>query len=167
MIPIRHVIRFSSLDHTQLLSGSCFGDTMATLWECPRNALSLFSLLIPTTYALDMFPPPTHISFSPARMMELFASEILVQANVSLSWAQFRRDPVLALFLPVEQVLICPSGGDVCLIRRGFYPRSMGPCCRWAVPSCMSNHQKTVTSLAFHANISRQLTGGLDHMVTA
>ncbi|KAJ7179093.1 WD40 repeat-like protein [Mycena filopes] len=49
---------------------------------------------------------------------------------------------------PVEQVLMFPSGTRA------------GRCTR-----ALSNHQKTVTALAFDGNASRLLTGGLDQMV--
>jgi U3 small nucleolar RNA-associated protein 15 len=65
---------------------------------------------------------------------------------------------------PVEQVLMFPSGTVVL--------SSAGPILRvWDVVAggrcirAMSNHQKTVTALAFDANAGRLLTGGLDHMV--
>ena len=66
--------------------------------------------------------------------------------------------------VPVEQVLMYPSG-TVALSAAGSILRvwdivAGGRCLR-----AMSNHQKTVTSLAFNANSSRLLTGGLDHMV--
>ena len=65
---------------------------------------------------------------------------------------------------PVEQVLMFPSG-TVVLSSAGPILRvwdlvAGGKCMR-----AMSNHQKTVTSLAFNGNASRLLTGSLDHMV--
>ena len=66
--------------------------------------------------------------------------------------------------VPVEQVLMFPSG-TVALSSAGPILRvwdmvAGGRCIR-----ALSNHQKTVTSLAFDANASRLLTGGLDQMV--
>lgn len=65
---------------------------------------------------------------------------------------------------PIEQVLIFPSGSVVL--------SSAGPILRvWDIVAggrclrAMSNHQKTVTSLAFDGKAGRLLTGGLDHMV--
>jgi U3 small nucleolar RNA-associated protein 15 len=65
---------------------------------------------------------------------------------------------------PVEQVLMFPSG-TVALSSAGPILRvwdivAGGRCIR-----AMSNHQKTITSLAFDSNASRLLTGGLDQMV--
>lgn len=65
---------------------------------------------------------------------------------------------------PVEQVLMFPSG-TVALSASGPILRAWdlvagGRCIR-----ALSNHQKTITSLAFDANAGRLLTGGLDQMV--
>jgi U3 small nucleolar RNA-associated protein 15 len=65
---------------------------------------------------------------------------------------------------PVEQVLMFPSGtaavSSAGPIIRVWDLVAGGRCTR-----ALSNHQKTVTSLAFDSNASRLLTGGLDHMV--
>jgi U3 small nucleolar RNA-associated protein 15 len=65
---------------------------------------------------------------------------------------------------PVEQVLMFPSGTSAL--------SSAGPILRvWDIVAggrctrALSNHQKTVTALAFDANAGRLLTGGLDQMV--
>ena len=65
---------------------------------------------------------------------------------------------------PVEQVLILPSG-TVALSAAGPILRiwdlnAGGRCIR-----ALSNHQKTITSLAFDPNVARLLTGSLDQMV--
>lgn len=65
---------------------------------------------------------------------------------------------------PVEQVLMFPSG-SVALSSAGPILRvwdlvAGGRCLR-----ALSNHQKTVTALAFNENAGRLLTGGLDQMV--
>lgn len=65
---------------------------------------------------------------------------------------------------PVEQVLMFPSG-TVALSSAGPIIRvwdivAGGRCIR-----ALSNHQKTVTSLAFDANAGRLLTGALDQMI--
>lgn len=65
---------------------------------------------------------------------------------------------------PVEEVLLFPSG-TVALSSAGPILRAWdlvagGRCLR-----ALSNHQKTITSLAFDGRASRLLTGGLDHMV--
>ena len=65
---------------------------------------------------------------------------------------------------PVEQVLILPSGtlalSSAGPILRIWDLNAGGRCIR-----ALSNHQKTVTSLAFDPNVARLLTGSLDQMV--
>ena len=65
---------------------------------------------------------------------------------------------------PVEDVLLFPTG-TVALSSAGPILRvwdlvAGGRCLR-----ALSNHQKTITSLAFDGRASRLLTGGLDHIV--
>ena len=65
---------------------------------------------------------------------------------------------------PVEQVLMFPSG-TVALSSAGPILRvwdlvAGGRCIR-----ALSNHQKTITAMAFNGSTSRVLTGGLDQMV--
>jgi WD40 repeat protein len=65
---------------------------------------------------------------------------------------------------PVEEVLVFPSG-TMALSASGAILRTWdlvagGRCLR-----AMSNHQKTITSLAFNSGATRLLTGGLDQMV--
>lgn len=66
--------------------------------------------------------------------------------------------------VPVEQVLLFPSG-SVAISAAGPILRvwdivAGGRCLR-----ALSNHQKTITALAFDGSASRLLTGGLDQMV--
>lgn len=66
--------------------------------------------------------------------------------------------------VPVEQVLMFPSG-TVAVSSAGSILRvwdlvAGGRCVR-----ALSNHQKTVTAIAFDSTASRLLTGGLDQMV--
>ena len=65
---------------------------------------------------------------------------------------------------PVEQVLMFPSG-TVALSSTGPIIRVWDIVAGGRCTRALSNHQKTVTSLAFDANAGRLLTGGLDQMV--
>lgn len=65
---------------------------------------------------------------------------------------------------PVEQVLMFPSG-TVALSASGPILRAWDLVAGGRCTRALSNHQKTITSLAFDANAGRLLTGGLDHMV--
>jgi U3 small nucleolar RNA-associated protein 15 len=65
---------------------------------------------------------------------------------------------------PVEQTIMFPAG-TMAISAAGpiirLWDLVAGGKCRRA----LSNHQKTVTSLAFNSTASRLLTGGLDQMV--
>ena len=64
----------------------------------------------------------------------------------------------------VEQVIMFPSG-TIALSAAGSILRVWDLVAGGRCTRALSNHQKTVTSLAFNPNASRLLTGGLDHMV--
>ena len=65
---------------------------------------------------------------------------------------------------PVEQVLMFPSG-TAALSAAGPILRVWDLVAGGRCTRAMSNHQKTVTALAFNADASRVLTGSLDQMV--
>ena len=65
---------------------------------------------------------------------------------------------------PVEQVLMFPSG-TAALSTAGPILRVWDLVAGGRCTRAMSNHQKTVTSLAFNSDASRVLTGSLDQMV--
>ena len=66
--------------------------------------------------------------------------------------------------VPVEQVLMFPSG-TVVLSAAGPILRIWDLVAGGRCTRAMSNHQKTVTSLAFNSDASRVLSGSLDQMV--
>ncbi|KAH9179716.1 WD40-repeat-containing domain protein [Lactarius sanguifluus] len=135
-----YVTKFSSLDHTRVLS--CSDDTTVR------------------TMGLSTTDPHLILTGSYDGTVRIFDSrtgecELVMGSTPGRSGAGT---------VPVEQVLMYPSG-TVALSAAGSILRvwdlvAGGRCLR-----AMSNHQKTVTSLAFNANTSRLLTGGLDHMV--
>ncbi|RSH78670.1 uncharacterized protein EHS24_002399 [Apiotrichum porosum] len=66
---------------------------------------------------------------------------------------------------PVEDVAVFPNGGVAMSVGGPIlrvWDLAMGKCVR-----ALSNHQKTVTSIAFDGSRGRVLTGGLDSMVKA
>lgn len=65
---------------------------------------------------------------------------------------------------PVEQVLMFPSG-TVALSSAGPILRVWDLVAGGRCTRAISNHQKTITALAFNGSTSRLLTGGLDQMV--
>jgi U3 small nucleolar RNA-associated protein 15 len=66
--------------------------------------------------------------------------------------------------VPVEQVLMFPSG-TVALSTAGPILRVWDIVAGGRCTRALSNHQKTVTSLAFNGAADRLLTGSLDQMV--
>lgn len=66
--------------------------------------------------------------------------------------------------IPVEQVALFPAG-TMALSSAGSILRAWDLVAGGRCIQAMSNHQKTITSLAFDGTASRLLTGGLDHLV--
>ncbi|KAL0574665.1 U3 small nucleolar RNA-associated protein 15 [Marasmius crinis-equi] len=155
-----HVTKFSPLVPTQVLS--CSDDTTAKMWDVPsQSCISTFNSH--TDYVRSGQPsssnPHLVLTGSYDSTVRLFDSrsgncEMAMSAGGSGSSGN----------VPVEQVLMFPSG-TVAVSAAGPILRiwdivAGGRCVR-----ALSNHQKTVTSLAFDSNASRLLTGGLDQMV--
>lgn len=156
-----HVTKFSSLDHTQVLS--CSDDTTVRLWDVPSQS-AVVTFTAHTDYVrsgqVSATDPHLILTGSYDGTVRIFDSRT-GECELVMGSTPGRSD---AGTVPVEQVLMYPSG-TVALSAAGSILRvwdlvAGGRCLR-----AMSNHQKTVTSLAFNANTSRLLTGGLDHMV--
>ncbi|TFY82709.1 hypothetical protein EWM64_g1308 [Hericium alpestre] len=137
-----HVTKFSALDHTQVLS--CSDDTTVRLWDIPsQSTITTFPYHTDYVRSGQVSPSNPHLILTGS-----YDGTVRLGHGVT----------------PVEQVLMYPSG-SVALSSAGSILRvwdlvAGGRCIR-----ALSNHQKTVTSLAFNSNSSRLLTGGLDHMV--
>ncbi|KAN0126840.1 WD40 repeat-like protein [Russula decolorans] len=156
-----HVTKFSMLDHTRVLS--CSDDTTVRLWDVPSQS-TITTFISHTDYVrsgqVSSTDPHIILTGSYDGTVRIFDSrtgecELLMGSTSGGSSAGT---------VPVEQVLMYPSG-TVALSAAGSILRvwdivAGGRCLR-----AMSNHQKTVTSLAFNTKSSRLLTGGLDHMV--
>lgn len=156
-----HVTKFSTLDHTRVLS--CSDDTTVRLWDVPSQS-TITTFISHTDYVRSgqFSSTDPHLILTGSydgtvRILDTRTGEceLLMGSTSGRSSAST---------VPVEQVLMYPSG-TVALSAAGSILRvwdivAGGRCLR-----AMSNHQKTVTSLAFNANSSRLLTGGLDHMV--
>jgi U3 small nucleolar RNA-associated protein 15 len=151
-----HIARFSPLDPTQILS--CSDDATVRLWDVPsQTTLSLFDDHTDYVRAGQVSPadPRLVLSGSYDGTVRLFDAR-----TGACEMTMCPRGPLT----PVEQVLAFPSGTAV-LSAAGSILRvwdlvAGGHCVR-----ALSNHQKTVTALAFDASASRVLSGGLDHMV--
>ena len=155
-----HVAKFSTLDHTQVLS--CSDDNTVKLWDVPsQSATTTFTSH--TDYVrsgqFSTSSPYLLLTGSYDGTVRLFDSR---SGEAEMVFG--RQNTASSNATPVEQVLMFPSG-TVVLSSAGPILRvwdlvAGGKCMR-----AMSNHQKTVTSLAFNGNASRLLTGSLDHMV--
>ncbi|KAI0307174.1 WD40-repeat-containing domain protein [Multifurca ochricompacta] len=156
-----HVTKFSMLNPTHVLS--CSDDTTVRLWDVPsQSTITTFTSHIDYVRSGQVSTTDPHLILTGSydgtvRIFDIRTGscELLMGSTSPGSGAGS---------VPVEQVLMYPSG-TVALSAAGSILRvwdiiAGGRCLR-----AVSNHQKTVTSLAFNANGSRLLTGGLDHMV--
>ena len=155
-----HVAKFSTLDHAQVLS--CSDDNTVKLWDVPsQSAITTF------TSHTDYVRSGQFSSSSPHLLLtgSYDGTVRLFDSRSGEAEIVFGRQSIASSSTaPVEQVLMFPSG-TVVLSTAGPILRvwdlvAGGKCMR-----AMSNHQKTVTSLAFNGSASRLLTGSLDHMV--
>jgi hypothetical protein len=87
---------------------------------CPHSQPSPLSLLTPTMSAPAKFPPPIHISSSPAHTMVLSAFLTLVQANVNFLWVRPRGDPAPARCLSSKCSCI-HQGRLPCLLQHPYF----------------------------------------------
>ncbi|GLB33858.1 putative WD40 repeat-like protein [Lyophyllum shimeji] len=153
-----HVAKFSTLSPTQILS--CSDDTTAKIWDVPsQSTISTFTSHTDYVRSGQISTSNPHLALTGSydSTVRLFDSrsgqcEMVMGGSSALGSA------------PVEQVLMFPSG-TAALSSAGPIIRvwdlvAGGRCIR-----ALSNHQKTVTALAFDANAGRVLTGALDQMV--
>ncbi|KAI0796676.1 WD40 repeat-like protein [Abortiporus biennis] len=157
-----HVAKFSVSNQTQILS--CSDDTTVRLWDVPsQSAVAVFA--DHTDYVrsgqVSNSNPSLILTGSYDTTVRLFDARTgeceMVMGESSTAGGGKNT-------APVEQVLMFPSG-SMALSASGAILRiwdlvAGGRCLR-----ALSNHQKTVTTLAFNSDASRLLTGGLDHMV--
>jgi U3 small nucleolar RNA-associated protein 15 len=141
---------------------SCSDDTTVRLWDVPSQS-TITTFTSHTDYVrsgqVSSTDPHLILTGSYDGTVRIFDTRT---GECELLMGSTRGSSVGSV--PVEQVLMYPSG-TIALSAAGSILRvwdivAGGRCLR-----AMSNHQKTVTSLAFNANASRLLTGGLDHMV--
>ena len=155
-----HVAKFSTLDHTRVLS--CSDDNTVKLWDVPsQTAITTFTSHTDYVRSGQFSTSSPHLLLTGSYdgTVRLFDSR---SGEAEMVFG--RRNASSSSNTPVEQVLMFPSG-TVVLSSAGPILRvwdlvAGGKCMR-----AMSNHQKTVTSMAFNSNGSRLLTGSLDHMV--
>lgn len=156
-----HVTKFSALTPTQVLS--CSDDTTAILWDVPsQTAITTFT--DHTDYVrsgqVSTSNPHLVLTGSYDATVRLFDSrsgscEMIMGGDSTNS---------NSAATAVEQVLMFPSG-TVAISSSGPILRVWDLVAGGRCTRALSNHQKTVTSLAFNANAGKLLTGGLDQMV--
>ncbi|CAK5275628.1 unnamed protein product [Mycena citricolor] len=153
-----HVTKFSLLTPTQILS--CSDDTTAKIWDVPSQT-AISTLISHTDYVrsgqVSTSNPNLVLTGSYDSTVRLFDArsghcEMIMGGNAGGGDA------------PVEQVLMYPSG-TVAVSSAGPILRVWDLVAGGRCTRALSNHQKTVTALAFNSDSSRLLTGGLDQMV--
>ncbi|KAJ7507862.1 WD40 repeat-like protein [Mycena galericulata] len=144
-----HVAKFSTLTPTQVLS--CSDDTTAKIWDVPsQTAVSTFTSHSDYVRSGQVSTSNPNLVLFDARSGHCE----MVMGGTSRSGGD----------APVEQVLMFPSG-TVAIASAGPILRVWDIVAGGRCTRALSNHQKTVTALAFDGNASRLLTGGLDQMV--
>jgi len=153
-----HVTKFSSLSPTLILS--CSDDTTVKVWDVPSQT-AVASFTDHTDYVrsgqFSSINPNVILTGSYDSTVRLFDTRSGHSEMVMVADSSSHRTPV-------EQTLMFSSGTTVV--------SSAGPILRvWDIVAggrctrAVSNHQKTVTTLALNAKGDRLLTGSLDHMV--
>ncbi|KAI6004109.1 Trp-Asp repeat-containing protein [Pisolithus albus] len=144
-----HVTKFSPLCHTQVLS--CSDDTTVKLWDVPSQAEAVtFTSHADYVRSGEVSPCNPHLILTGSydgtmRLHDSRSGECeMIMSGKATSTS------------PVEAVVLSTAGP----ILRVWDLNAGGRCIR-----ALSNHQKTVTSLAYDANAGRLLTGALDQMV--
>ncbi|CAG7848682.1 U3 small nucleolar RNA-associated protein 15 homolog [Serendipita indica DSM 11827] len=153
-----HVTKFSP-NHSHILS--CSDDTTVRLWDIPTQA--------------EAYTFTSHTDYVRSGVVSTSNPSLILTGSYDTTVRMFDTrtgDCVMtmrgggggAAALPVEQVLLFPSGTAAISssgpILRVWDLISGGRCIR-----ALSNHQKTITSLAFDGGANRVLSAGLDQMV--
>ena len=156
-----HVTKFSPLDQTQVLS--CSDDTTVRLWDVPsQSAIATFQDHTDYVRTGQISPNNPNLILTGSydatvRLLDARTGECeMVMGGSSADGAKNAA--------PVEQVLMFPSG-TVALSTAGPILRIWDLVAGGRCTRALSNHQKTITALAFNASASRLLTGSLDQMV--
>ncbi|KAK0242831.1 Trp-Asp repeat-containing protein [Armillaria nabsnona] len=153
-----YVTKFSTLTPTQILS--CSDDTTAKLWDVPSQT-SISTFTSHTDYVrtgqVSSSNPNIILTGSYDGTVRMFDAR---SGHCEMIMGQSNSGEKTA----VEQVLMFPSG-TVAISSSGPIIRAWDIVAGGRCTRALSNHQKTITSLAFNASASRLLTGGLDQMV--
>lgn len=153
-----HVTKFSSLTPTQVLS--CSDDTTVQLWDVPSQ-----SSIVTFTSHMDYVRTGQVSTSNPSLILTgSYDGTVRLHDMRSGNCEMVMGESAPSSSVPVEQVLMFPSGtaalSSAGSILKAWDIVAGGRCIR-----ALSNHQKTITSLAFNTDASRLLTGSLDNMV--
>jgi len=152
-----HVTKFSALSPTQVLS--CSDDTTVKLWDVPSQAEAV-TFMSHTDYVRS-----GEVSSSNPHLILTGSYDGTMRLHDSRSGeCEMIMGGDSTTAPPVEDVLMLPSG-TIALSTAGPILRVWDINAGGRCIQALSNHQKTVTSLAFDANAGRLLTGSLDQMV--
>ncbi|KDR83698.1 hypothetical protein GALMADRAFT_133119 [Galerina marginata CBS 339.88] len=156
-----HVTKFSSLSPTHVLS--CSDDTSVIFWDVPSQT-PITTFTDHTDYVrsgqVSSSNPHLILTGSYDGTVRLFDTRSgHCEMTMATGRGQGHSDQV-----PVEQVLMFPSG-TVALSSSGPILRVWDMVAGGRCTRALSNHQKTVTALAFNAKANQLLTGSLDQMV--
>ncbi|KAG8882919.1 hypothetical protein FRB97_007515 [Tulasnella sp. 331] len=152
-----HVTRFSALDSTQVLS--CSDDTTVKLWDIPsQSSITTF------TDHQDYVRSGLVSASNPSLILTGSYDSTVRVLDTRTGVSEMIMGSAEKGQAPVEDVLLFPSG-TLALSCSGPILKvwdlvAGGRCLR-----ALSNHQKTITCMAFDGKAARVLTGGLDQMV--
>lgn len=155
-----HVSKFSALSPIHVLS--CSDDTTAKFWDVPlQTAITTFTGHADYVRSGQVSTSNPHVVLTGSydATVRLFDTRSGLCEMIMGSGVRNRSENA-----PVEQVLMFPSG-TVALSVAGPILRVWDIVAGGRCTRALSNHQKTVTALAFNANADRLLTGSLDQMV--
>ncbi|KAH7105509.1 WD40-repeat-containing domain protein [Auriculariales sp. MPI-PUGE-AT-0066] len=152
-----HVTKFAPSGSPHVLT--CADDAQVCLWDLPTQAV-VYTFAEHTDYVRSGLVAQHNHSLVLTGSYD--GTVRLFDARTGMS--AMTMQPPSGAVIPVEQVALFPSGtmaiSSAGPILRVWDLVAGGRCVR-----ALSNHQKTITSLAFDGSSSRLLSGGLDHLV--
>ncbi|KZT41148.1 WD40 repeat-like protein [Sistotremastrum suecicum HHB10207 ss-3] len=151
-----HLTTFSPLTQTQLMSAS--DDTTVRLWDVPSES-EIHVFKDHTDYVRTGQVSPSNpnilVSGSYDRTVRIFDARTGA-CEMTLGGGEHSHPVERVLLFPSSTLLVSASGPII----RTWDLVAGGRCLR-----ALSNHQKTITSLALSSDSRRLLSGSLDHLV--
>ncbi|KZW04239.1 WD40 repeat-like protein [Exidia glandulosa HHB12029] len=152
-----HVAKFGPPSSSHVLS--CSDDSTVCLWDIPTQS-------VVTTFSshTDYVRSGLIASHNPSLVLTGSYDGTVRLFDARTARSEMTMVPPSGPSAPVEQVTLFPAG-TVALSSSGPILRAWDLVAGGRCVRALSNHQKTVTSLAFDGSAGRLLTGGLDHLV--